>query len=550
MEEKQPRSENESGAVEAPWPPPVVSLPTGGHAVGDGPDSDGQPHQDRNVLPDEDRPEAAPSATGPDNGDGNVGLAPEAPSPRRRRRRSVAVTLIVVAVTLVAALVTTGVVVVLTRRSGPSYPSTWDPRLSALVSFVEKEKAARFEHPVRVVYLDEAEFKERLSVDEGLSDEDRKDVERGEAVLRALGLQGGKGSLVDQVNTLSTEATAAYYDPDRKEIVVPQTDGQSLATKATLVHELTHALQDQLDQIQDLQDSDAAAGLDALIEGEAEHIETAWTEALNDEERQMLDEQQANRSDDAAKDLEEVNPAMVAIFSAPYTIGEAMVEVLDKENQLADAFDDPPNSSADVLDPARWLDPVEAIHVEAPSLRDDEEGQGEDDTLGAHTLYLMLVSVLDPADALQAVGGWSGDRMRFYRAADETNCVRVALAGVDSAATALLGDALKTWVASRPEGAASSSTTDRRVEFDACDRGNPTEALTTDLANLPAIRASLVPVITDAGADVETAACVATQVIDRAPSELLSSDALTDEQQQQLRDAFVDARDGCLSPSG
>jgi hypothetical protein len=92
-----------------------------------------------------------------------------------------------------------------------------------------------------------------------------------------------------------------------------------------------------------------------------------------------------------------------------------MVEVLDKENQLAHAFDDPPNSSADVLDPTRWLDPVEAIHVEPPSLRDDEEEQGEDNTLGAHTLYLMLVSVLDPADALEAVGGWGGDRMRFYR---------------------------------------------------------------------------------------------------------------------------------------
>jgi hypothetical protein len=67
---------------------------------------------------------------------------------------------------------------------------------------------------------------------------------------------------------------------------------------------------------------------------------------------------------------------------------------------------------------------------------------------------------------------------------------------------------------------------------------------------LPAIRASLVPIITDAGADVETAACVATQVIDRAPPKVITSDALTDEQQQRLRDAFVDAKASCLTPRG
>ena len=121
--------------------------------------------------------------------------------PGRRRRRQVVVA--VVAVATVAALVAAGAVVLLTRERGPSHPSEWDPSVAELVSFVEKEKGASFEHPVWVVHLDEPAFEERLEVDDELSDEEREDMERAEAVFRALGLHGGSGSLIDQVNTLT-----------------------------------------------------------------------------------------------------------------------------------------------------------------------------------------------------------------------------------------------------------------------------------------------------------------------------------------------------------
>jgi hypothetical protein len=60
----------------------------------------------------------------------------------------------------------TGGVVLVTRDDGPDHPSAWDPTVTELVSFVEDEKGASFEHPVSVVVLDEAQFKERLSVDD------------------------------------------------------------------------------------------------------------------------------------------------------------------------------------------------------------------------------------------------------------------------------------------------------------------------------------------------------------------------------------------------
>ena len=459
-------------------------------------------------------------------------------SPRRRR-------LSVVAFGLVAAAVVSIVVVLLTRDDGPSHPSTWEPRLAELAAFVEEQKEATFAHPVRVVYLDEAEFKERVSIDE-LSDDEREEVERAEAALRALGLHGGTGSLRDQANTLSTEGTAAYYDPDEKEIVIPAGESESLAGSATLVHELTHALQDHLGQLEDLDDTEAEFALDALVEGEAEHIRTAWIESLDADDREVLGRQRAESSAEAREDLGDINPAMLAIVGAPYSLGEPMVEILDRANKLDDAFDDPPNSMADVLDPARWLDPVEMIEVEPPQLNGDEEARGDDSTFGAHVLYLMLATTLQPADALNAVSGWGGDRMRLYEAADGADCLRVDVVGVDAAATARLRDDLESWVASRPEGAASTQTVDDRVQFDACDRGTTPATLTMELASSPDLRASLVSIFVDSGANPATASCVATELIGRLPLDLLMSEDLTSDQQQQVRDTMDDARGTCL----
>ena len=131
---------------------------------------------------------------------------------------------------------------------------------------------------------------------------------------------------------------------------MPASSSPTLSSRANLVHELTHALQDQLGQLEWPDGSEAKVGLRALIEGEAEHVEAAWTESLSDDEREQVEEaEQADTSDDALADLETVNRALVAFFVLPYTVGEAMVEVLDDAGRLESAFEDPPNSSADLL---------------------------------------------------------------------------------------------------------------------------------------------------------------------------------------------------------
>jgi hypothetical protein len=462
-----------------------------------------------------------------------------APSRRPSRLRWVIASVVVV----VAALVV-GTIVVVNARRGVGHPSSWDPRVADLARFVERDEGTDFEHPVTVTYLDESGFKDRLRMDEATSDEDRQDIEDAEAVLRALGLQGGEGSLFDQANTLNTEGVAAFYDPDTQEIVIPEGDADSLSTKATLVHELTHALQDQLGRLEDDDgESEAAAGRLALIEGDAEHVKEAWIDQLDDEQRAQLDEEDAATGEEVTADLVDVNAAMLSLFAAPYALGAPMVDAIDAAGRVEDAFDDPPNSSADVLDPIRWLDPVDVIPVDDPVLAADEEAMGEADALGAYTLYLVLATALEPADALAAADGWGGDRMQAYRNADGATCARVGIVGIDEEATTRIGEAVDTWIASRAGDAATSTRTDGQIRLDACEADG--DALSAEAAGVPSLRASLVPLLLDSGAPAAMATCISVAVVEAIPYDVLIADELSASDQQRLSDAMDAAASDC-----
>lgn len=72
-----------------------------------------------------------------------------------------ATVVIAVAIAVLAAGGVAGLVVVGGRDEKASgrkneYPSAWDPRVTDLVAFVERERGLRFEHPVAIDFLDEA----------------------------------------------------------------------------------------------------------------------------------------------------------------------------------------------------------------------------------------------------------------------------------------------------------------------------------------------------------------------------------------------------------
>lgn len=385
-------------------------------------------------------------------------------------RWAAVVTAIAAAGVLAAGLVSVALV-------GPSdlatHPDAWDPRVAALAAFVEEERGLRFENPVFVDFLPEDEFRSEVTASEGdLTVEDRADIEQGVRLLRATGLVTGDFDLLESTNQLSGEGVLAYYDPDRERITVRGTE-LTVGKQLTLVHELTHALQDQrfdLSRLGMLDTDGENVALLTLVEGDAIRTETAWADQLPDVERRALEGESVEEVAEA--DISGVPGPLLALFSAPYALGGPLVDAVMEERGrqgIDAALRDPPTSEEHLLDPFTYLDGDEPVPVAAPSI---EEGDilVESGDFGALTWYLVLAEHLDPRQALGAVDGWGGSSFTTFERGGRT-CVRSAFRGDTPIDTDEMAAALDAWVQTVPGNRASVSRPEAVVQLETCDPG-------------------------------------------------------------------------------
>ena len=174
---------------------------------------------------------------------------------------------------------------------GPDPGSTrrpaWPAEVQPLVAFVEQHRGGKFDHPVPITYLTRDQYEgEAQAETQDTTPEDTTDLENGEGQLRSLGLAASDVDLQGAAEQLYGGGTLAFYDPEADEIKVLGTD-LDVAHRVTLVHELTHAWQDQhdfLDKLDDLEDTQATT-LQALAEGDAMRIEDEYVDTLSSSDR-------------------------------------------------------------------------------------------------------------------------------------------------------------------------------------------------------------------------------------------------------------------------
>jgi hypothetical protein len=377
----------------------------------------------------------------------------------------VAVGVVAVAGLAGAALVVTG--------GGEDHPDEWDERVADLAAFVEDERGLEFDHPVTVDFLSEEEYSDATRVEEdGLTDDDRRYLEETTAIMTAIGLIPPGTDLLESNNELGDTGTLAFYDPTSERVVVR---GEQLTPvlRGTLVHELTHVLQDQHFDIQDppIEDTPAAwEGHQALVEGDAVRIENAWVGTLGDEERDRYFRETDAGVEEAEADLGDVPGALQAQFAVPYVVGGPLVDLIagtEGNAGVDEAFADPPSTSEQFFDPRAWFDRDDGEDVEAPDVPDGAREVGEPGPLGAATLYVMLVERIDPLVALAAVDGWGGDHAVAYEAGGRT-CLQARLAGDSEGDTAELLRAFESWAAAGPPDVAHVAADDGEVALEAC----------------------------------------------------------------------------------
>lgn len=381
---------------------------------------------------------------------------------------------------MVCSLMTPGVAV----ASAPA-PDEWDERVKRLADFVEKDRGIEFDHPVAVEFLSEQAFKRRLRRDEeALTKEDRRFVEEIAATLRAVGLLTADVDLLGAQTDLDADTVVGFYDFDDKTMVVRGTTLRDVETRATVVHELTHALQDEHYDISKRYDrtdtSGEIFGLDALTEGEAAYVESDYVDTLPSKEQDTYYGTDPDSSGTTAEpgQLPEGVPEALSIFSdAPYTLGLSFLIELEAigSGELRKAYRHPPVSEEQIIDPEAWAERDRPRKVATPRLQDGEQKNGPPDVIGALGLYLLLASRIDSLVALDAATGWGGDRYRGFTRGG-ADCVRATITGDTAADTTEIAAALDAWAAALPAGMATVERGDDGVALTSCASPDVVEA--------------------------------------------------------------------------
>jgi len=368
-----------------------------------------------------------------------------------------------------------------------SPPARWDRRILEFVRFVEKSRGLEFEHPIPVEFLDDAAFEKKVVTDDAdLTKADRALGRQYSEDLRALGLVGSDFDFNAASSVLDAQGVVGFYDQDTKKMVIRGEDLGDTDVRVTVVHELTHALQDQHFGLTKLQNATKSSGEDfaltTLVEGDAVWVEEDYVATLPQAEQDAYYTAAGSTGADSPEGSTratpevgsgvDVSPILDHIFSAPYDLGYGFVDYLrsgGSTKAVDRALRHPPPSDEQVLDPVALLGHEHPVAPPVPRLEAGETRRGRSDELGVLTLYFLLASRLDPRTALAAVTGWKGDAyVGFTR--DDQPCIRAAIATDDPRDAKELTAALEQWTAKGPAGAASVERNGADVELQACAR--------------------------------------------------------------------------------
>ena len=199
-----------------------------------------------------------------------------------------------------------------------------------------------------------------------------------------------------------------FYDPP-SECLVVRGDSFGAYEELVLVHELTHALQDQWFETDrpDLHDgSEAGTSFSALVEGDATRVERAWFQAQSPEVQEEIAAIKGGAPGGERGGQTDFD-VYTATFAYAYVAGLSLVDALLAEGgqeRLEQAFRQPPWSSEQVLHPELYDGALPPSH-RAPKGRGALVDQG---VLGELGLALLLRN--DPLEPGGAQVGWESDR--------------------------------------------------------------------------------------------------------------------------------------------
>jgi hypothetical protein len=295
-------------------------------------------------------------------------------------------------------------------------PASLAQHLEELLHRTEAIRGLHAKHPVAAGIVAEEDLPARIA-DALRSELPAEELRTAETALKVFGLLPERLDLAGYYPALLSSEVAGFYDPERRYLALVRRGGEESSgglQDMILVHELTHALQDQEFDLQRFQGdplSDEVTARAALVEGDASLVMLDF----------LADEPSAAPDPPASHAMDTAPPWLRDTLQFGYVDGYLFCRSVVQKGGLKlldTAFrDDPPRSSEQILHPEKWHterdDPIVLAWPDLagrlPGVRKLAEGQ-----LGELGIGILLRGSHGRADAEAAAAGWGGDRFAVY----------------------------------------------------------------------------------------------------------------------------------------
>lgn len=334
------------------------------------------------------------------------------------------------------------VLAVVTACAPPPEELTRDQQVDQLIAFVEARRGHQFLVTPTVTFVPDAEFRQHVidSIDAAAAE-----MAVDEVVFKALGWMSPGDDLFELYKVAFGNGVVGFYDPESKVLEV-RGDELTPYRREVVVHELTHALDDQIFDLNRTMGpgilNEAQLSYLIAVEGDAAHVQRQYVESMNPlDQLASLGEQ---LSFPIEPEMLQVPIALLSIAQTPYVRGPEFVSGLGGLAAVDAMFDRFPVTTEQAWNVSKYLADERGEPVDLPPVDGTGVARG---SWGQFLTSLILSDGINiDGSILAATDGWAGDAFVTWTEGPRS-CIRLDTRQDDAGSSQRLGSELEQWAA-------------------------------------------------------------------------------------------------------
>ncbi|MFN8051437.1 MAG: hypothetical protein U0Q22_08380 [Acidimicrobiales bacterium] len=319
-------------------------------------------------------------------------------------------------------------------------PLTPQQQVDQIIAFVESVRGHSFVTRPDVEFVPDSIFQQHVLASI-VTAEPSLDVD--EVAFKALGWMPPGDDLFAKYQIAFSGTVVGFYDPATK---VLEVRGSELTPyrREVVAHELTHALDDQL------HDLNISKGDGVLSEAQLAFLVGVEGDAVRTQQAYVATMSPLDQIADVAEQLSfQIDPqilsvplALLSISQTPYLRGPQFIAGLGGNSGIDAMFSRYPSTAEQAWSPAKYLADEGAVPVPTPPAAGTVVNSG---SWGRFFMTLVLGNGVNLDGSVDPVtDGWAGDAYVTWTSGAQ-RCIRIDTRSDTAAQSATLGAALTTW---------------------------------------------------------------------------------------------------------